>query len=121
VPGVGKSRRRREQQTRSFGTAIGQLETLADWLQDCGVTLIGMEATGVYWKPVFYVLELRFDCWLLNAQHLQKRSWPQERRDRLGRYSPGLATRPSSPFWPRQGCGPRSRRCGEPTAGSAKH
>src|SRR6266540_2811079 len=56
VPGTGKSRRRREQRTRSFGTTIGQLETLADWLADFGVTLVGMEATGVYWKPVFYVL-----------------------------------------------------------------
>src|SRR6266540_2511624 len=70
VPGTGKSRRRREQRTRSFGTTIGQLETLADWLADFGVTLVGMEATGVYWKPVFYVLERRFECWLLNAQHL---------------------------------------------------
>src|SRR5215216_3062645 len=75
----GKSRRRREQRTRSFGTTIGQLETLADWLADFGVTLVGMEATGVYWKPVFYVqmlrvqepaLEAPLECWLLNAQHL---------------------------------------------------
>src|SRR6266536_3224329 len=70
VPGTGKSRRRREQQTRSFGSTIGQLETLADWLEGFGVTLVGMEATGVYWKPVFYVLGRRFECWLLNAQHL---------------------------------------------------
>ena len=55
VPGSSKSRRRREQQTRSFGTTIGQLETLADWREGFGVTLVGMEATGVYWKPVFYV------------------------------------------------------------------
>jgi transposase len=70
LPGSGKSRRRRQQQSRSFGTTIGQLETLADWLEGLGVTLVGMEATGVYWKPVFYVLERRFECWLLNAQHL---------------------------------------------------
>jgi transposase len=70
VPATGRSRRRREQQTRSFGTTIAQLETLADWLGGLGVTLVGMEASGVYWKPVFYVLERRFDCWLLNAQHL---------------------------------------------------
>ena len=42
LPGNGKSRRRREQQTRSFGTTIGQLETLADWLAGFGVTLVGM-------------------------------------------------------------------------------
>jgi transposase len=49
LPGTGKSQRRREQQTRSFGTTIAQLETLADWLAGFGVTLVGMEATGVYW------------------------------------------------------------------------
>jgi transposase len=70
VPGTGKSRRRREQQTRSFATTLGQLEALGDWLESCGVTLVGMEATGVYWRPVFWVLERRFECWLLNAQHL---------------------------------------------------
>ena len=62
LPGSGKSRRRREQQTRSFRTTIAQLETLADWLASSGVTLVGMEATGVYWKPMFYVLERRFEC-----------------------------------------------------------
>jgi transposase len=70
VPGEGKSRRRRAQHTRTFATTIGQLEQLADWLDGFGVTLVGMEATGCYWKPVFYVLERRFDCWLVNAQHL---------------------------------------------------
>src|SRR3954463_10009163 len=47
LPGRGRSRRRREQQTRSFATTIAQLEALADWLQGFGVTLVGMEATGV--------------------------------------------------------------------------
>src|SRR5688572_8354937 len=70
VPGKGKSRRRRAQQTQSFGTTIAQLEQLADWLAGFEVTLVGMEATGVYWRPVFWVLERRFECWLLNAQHL---------------------------------------------------
>jgi transposase len=70
VPGDGKSRRRRAQHTRTFATTVGQLERLADWLEGFGVTLVGMEATGCYWKPVFYVLERRFECWLINAQHL---------------------------------------------------
>jgi transposase len=70
VPGTGKSRRRRAQHTHTFGTTIAQLEQLGDWLEGFGITLVGMEATGVYWKPVFYVLERRFECWLLNAQHL---------------------------------------------------
>jgi len=61
----GKRRRQREQHTRGFGTTIGQLEALADWLKGFAVTLVGMEATGVYWKPIFHVLERRFECWLL--------------------------------------------------------
>jgi transposase len=63
-------RRQRAQHTRGFATTIGQLEALGDWLSGFGVTRVAMEATGVYWKPVFYVLEPRFECWLLNAQHL---------------------------------------------------
>src|SRR5438552_98641 len=70
VPGKGKSRRRRAQQTRTFGTTIARLEQLGNWLEGFAVTLVGMEATGVYWKPVFFVLERRFECWLINAEHL---------------------------------------------------
>jgi len=70
VPGKGKSRRRRAQQTRTFGTTIAQLEQLGNWLEGFAVTLVGMEATGVYWKPVFFVLERRFECWLINAEQL---------------------------------------------------
>ena len=71
VPGSGKSRRRRLQETRTFGTTIGQLERLSDWLAECEVTRVGMESTGCYWKTVFYALEDRFDCWLVNAKHLR--------------------------------------------------
>jgi transposase len=63
-------RRQREQHQRCFGSTISQLELLSEWLAGFGVTRVGMEATGVYWKPVFHVLEQRFECWLLNAQHL---------------------------------------------------
>jgi transposase len=65
-----KRRRQREQHTRGFGTTIAQLEALGDWLERFGVTLVGMEATGIYWRTVFDALEPRFPCWLLNAQHL---------------------------------------------------
>jgi transposase len=71
VPGHGKSRRRRAQETRTFATTIAQLDRLGDWLAECGVTRVGMESTGCYWRPVFYVLERRFDCWLINARHLR--------------------------------------------------
>jgi transposase len=66
---AGKGRRR-NQVTRTYATTQARLAELRDWLVEHGVTLVGMEATGVYWKPVFYALEDRFECWLLNAQHL---------------------------------------------------
>jgi transposase len=69
VPGQG--RRRWEQQTRTFRATLGGLAELAAWLAAFGVTLVGMEATGVYWKTVFQALEDRFECWLLNAHHLR--------------------------------------------------
>ena len=69
VPGAG--RRRREQRTKTFRAPLAGLAELREWLSAFGVTLVGMEATGVYWKTVFQALEARFECWLLNAQHLR--------------------------------------------------
>ena len=68
TPGKGGSR---EQTTRTFKTMTADLLALRDWLVALGVTLVGMESTGVYWKPVFYVLEDDIECWLLNARHLR--------------------------------------------------
>jgi transposase len=59
------------QQTRKFSTTTGGLLELRDWLASFEVELVGMEATGVYWKPIYYVLEDDFECWLLNARHLK--------------------------------------------------
>jgi transposase len=67
VPGADAIR---DQQVRTFGTTTGQLERLRSWLADQGVTLVGMESTGIYWKPVYYALEDHLECWLLNARHL---------------------------------------------------
>ncbi|MGZ6590233.1 MAG: IS110 family RNA-guided transposase, partial [Solirubrobacteraceae bacterium] len=64
-------RRRWLQKTRTFKATLAGLKDLGEWLAGFGVTLVGMEATGVYWKTVFYALECRFECWLLNAQHLR--------------------------------------------------
>lgn len=55
----------------TFGTMTTELLGLRDWLTGWGVTLVGMESTGVYWKPVYYVLEDALGCWLLNARHLR--------------------------------------------------
>ena len=63
---------RRQQETRAFGTTRAELESLGDWLACWGVTRIGMEATGDYWKPVFFLLESRgFDCQLYNAAQVK--------------------------------------------------
>jgi transposase len=59
---------RRQQETRSFATTRRDLTAVADWLRAWGVTRIGMEATGDYWKPVYFVLESRgLDCELYHA------------------------------------------------------
>lgn len=63
---------RRQQETRAFRTTRSELLALADWLRCWGVTKIGMEGTGDYWKPVFFVLESRgFDCDLYNAAQVK--------------------------------------------------
>lgn len=56
---------------QTFGTMKCDLLALNDWLSSFEVTLVGMESTGVYWKPVYAILEGQFECWLLNAQHLR--------------------------------------------------
>lgn len=57
---------------RSFSTTASGLGELAAWLSDAGVVTVAMEATGVYWKPVYYALEGLFDeLWLCNAQHVK--------------------------------------------------
>ncbi len=61
----------RETKLASFSTYTKDLLALRDWLVALGVTRVGMEATGVYWKPVLYVLEDELDCWLLNARHMR--------------------------------------------------
>lgn len=63
---------RPRQQVRTFGTMTSQLQALADWLAENGVTHVGMESTGVYWKPIFNLLEGRFTVVLANAQHLRR-------------------------------------------------
>jgi transposase len=57
------------QATRSFGMMTAELLELADWLRECGVQQVVMESTGVYWKPIYNLLEGdEFDLWLVNAR-----------------------------------------------------
>jgi transposase len=86
-----EDQRRRSQEVCEYGTTTGALLALAGRLHRNGVTLVVMEATSDYWKPVFYLLEAEgFTCWLLNAKHVKN--------------VPG---RPKSTSWTRSGW-PRS-------------
>ena len=54
---------------RTFGTFTNDLHRLADWFEHCGITTVAMESTGVYWIPVFEILEQRgFEVVLVNAR-----------------------------------------------------
>jgi len=68
VPGPGT---RRRTEVRTFSSMTGDLLAMRDWLMAEQVTLVGMEATGAYWKPIFYLLESDVECWLLNARHMK--------------------------------------------------
>jgi len=57
---------------RTFGTMTGNLLALADWLSERSVTHVAMESTGVYWKPVFNILEGTFEVLLVNARHIKQ-------------------------------------------------
>jgi transposase len=69
TPGPGRQRR---QEVPSFGTFPANLEAMAEWLRSEGVTDIAMEATGMFWWPVWSVLEGFFELMLVNAQHIKK-------------------------------------------------
>ena len=69
VPGLTGERR---QEVQTFGTTAAALLALHDWLSAHGVTHVAMESTGVYWKPVYYVLEEGFTCLLVNPTHVSK-------------------------------------------------
>lgn len=61
----------REHVTRTFRTMAADLLALRDWLQAYGVTHVALESTGVYWKPVYYVLEEAFTLLLINMHELK--------------------------------------------------
>jgi transposase len=58
-------------EVRRFATTTRGLLDLAEWLEASGVTDAAMEATGIYWKPVWHVLEERFQLVLANAAHVR--------------------------------------------------
>ena len=62
---------KREELLAEFATMAADLLALRDWLKGLGVTHVAMEATGVYWKPVWAVLEDSFALTLVNARHVK--------------------------------------------------
>ena len=69
VPADGGAR---EQHLAEFPTTVAGLLTLRDWLTAHGVSQVTMEATGVYWKPVWAILEDEFELLLVNARHVKQ-------------------------------------------------
>ena len=63
---------RRQVVTETFGTMTPDLIALREWLQAFGVTHVALESTGVYWKPVYYVLEDAFELLLINMLELKR-------------------------------------------------
>ena len=68
---LGAAGAKPSKQVRTSGTTLPDLEELRDWLKDNGCTLVAMESTGIYWKPVHTVLEHRFEMVVGNARHIQ--------------------------------------------------
>lgn len=58
-------------ETRTFSTFTSSLKDMKEWLNSIGITHIAMESTGVYWKPIFNILEDAFEILLVNARHLK--------------------------------------------------
>jgi len=69
VPGPSGAR---VQQVQSFGTTAAEVLALSDWLAAHGVTDVALESTGTYWKAIYYVLEERFTCVVVNAAHVKQ-------------------------------------------------
>jgi transposase len=68
VPGDRGDRR---QEVRTFGTTTGELLRLVDWLRAAGCTHVALESTGIYWRPVYNLLEDHCELFLVNAQHVK--------------------------------------------------
>ena len=68
---IGDAGRKPRKEIRTYSTMTRDLEALRDWLRDLGVTHVGMESTGIYWKPVHAVLEGHFELIVANAHHIK--------------------------------------------------
>ena len=76
---IGDAGRKPRKEIRTYSTMTRDLEALRDWLRDLGVTHVGMESTGIYWKPVHAVLEGHFELIVANAHHIKNVPGPTSR------------------------------------------
>jgi transposase len=83
-----------EQHIEQFSTPARGLLALRDWLAGFGVTHVAMEASGVYWKASWAILEDEFECLLVNARHVKQ---VRGRKTDVG-------TRSGCAGWLRPGC-----------------
>jgi hypothetical protein len=106
---------RDEVSVRVFQTFTVDLHALVDWLEACGVETVAMESTGVYWIPVYELLEARgFAVYLVNARHVS--NVDGKKTDLLDCQSPREAKRlaPTAPhLWLAAGFLPPRRRDGQ--------
>src|SRR5262245_16138753 len=68
---TGEPGQRAHTQTRSYSAMKCDLEALRDWLKAEGCTDVAMESSGVYWKPVYNLLEGHFEVTIANARHIK--------------------------------------------------
>jgi len=67
---------------QTFSTMTVEICQMRDWLKSLGVTHVAMESTGVFWKPIYNVLEGHFELLVVNAQHIKAVAFPQDGSER---------------------------------------
>ena len=68
---IGEAGRKPRKEIQTFSTMTRDLEAMRDWLKGHGVTHVGLESTGIYWKPVHTILEGHFELIVANAHHIK--------------------------------------------------
>jgi transposase len=68
---VADQRRSIERQVKTFGTTTGELIAMSDWLRSHAVTHVAMESTGIFWRPIYAILEGSFTLLVVNAAHMK--------------------------------------------------
>ena len=68
---IGREGKITKKEIRTYSTMTEDIEGLRDWLKSEGVTHVAMESTGIYWRPVYNILEEGFEIMLVNARHIK--------------------------------------------------